>query len=113
MSRRTGVRLLIASCAAVAIAAPLSAHASAGAGSPSARAVLPNGRLVTPVGNLATVGPFPLGEAISPDGRLVVTTNDGQGFGLNTGFNSYCGQGQNGGRPAPCPYIAIKSVPHG
>jgi YVTN family beta-propeller protein len=86
--------------------APLGAHAAGSSPGPTVRAVLPNGRLVTPVGALTTVGDFPLGEAVSPDGRLVVTTNDGQGYGLNGGFNSYCGQGQDGGGPGPCPYIA-------
>jgi DNA-binding beta-propeller fold protein YncE len=104
----TRARLLFAASFALAIGvlAPLGAHAAGGSSAPAIRAILPNGRLVTPVGALTTVGDFPLGAAVSPDGRLVVTTNDGQGYGLNDGFNSYCGQGQNGGHPAPCPYIA-------
>jgi YVTN family beta-propeller protein len=102
-------RLAIGAVVAVAVLAPLSARAAGGSPGAGTHAVLPNGRLVTPAGALATVGAFPLGVAVSPDGRLVVTTNDGQGYGLNTGFNSYCGQGQDSGGPGPCPYIATNS----
>lgn len=64
--------------------------------------VLPNGRLVTPAGRTSDLGDFPMGGAISPDGRLSVAVNSGQGEGLNLGYNSYCEQGQG---PGPCPYV--------
>ncbi len=64
--------------------------------------VLPNGRLVTPAGKTADLGDFPMGGALSPDGRLSVAINSGQGEGLNQGYNSYCGQGQG---PGFCPYV--------
>ncbi len=72
--------------------------------------VLPNGRLVTPAGRTFDVGDFPLGVAVSPDGRLAVAINSGYGYGLNAGFNSYCQQGQGNGpvggdRGNVCPYI--------
>ena len=66
--------------------------------------VLPNGRLVTPAGRAFNAGDFPLGVAVSPDGRLAVAINSGDGAGINAGFNSYCGQGQNRGLAPPCPY---------
>ncbi len=53
-------------------------------------AVLPNGRLVTPTGWLTNLGDFPLGVAVSPDGRLAVASNGGQGYGLNGGSGLYC-----------------------
>src|SRR6516225_9540240 len=61
--------------------------------------VLPNGRLVRPAGTPYDLGDFPLGLAVSPDGRLAVAANAGQGFGVNGGFGTYC----NGGCPYPLP----------
>jgi len=63
--------------------------------------VLPSGRLVTPAGTTANLGDFPLGVAISPDGRLAVAINSGQGYGLNNGHGSYSTDRRQG---APCPY---------
>ncbi len=86
-------------------ARPLSlAGPTAPAGSFDNGTVLPNGRLVTPAGRTVNVGDFPLGVAVSPDGRLAVAINSGDGEGINAGFNSYCGQGQNRGLPPSCPY---------
>src|SRR5262245_8473167 len=59
--------------------------------------VLPNGRLVTPAGTTYDLGDLPLVLALSPDGRLAVAINSGQGQGLNSGFGSYCNL-------SPCPY---------
>lgn len=87
--------------------APSTVYSPAGATSDGT--VLPNGRLVTPAGVLHDVGDFPLGVAVSPDGRLVAAINSGYGMGVNTGFNSYCGQSQNHGNPPPCPYLAHDS----
>jgi YVTN family beta-propeller protein len=66
-----------------------------------AAGVLPNGRLVRPAGDRTTLGDFPLGLAVSPDGRLAVAANAGQGFGVNNGMGSYC---DNLGLPAECDY---------
>ncbi len=38
--------------------------------------VLPNGRIVKPVGTSVQVGMNPLGAALTPDGRFLVTSND-------------------------------------
>ena len=75
-------------------------------GATSDGSVLPNGRLVTPAGSVHDVGDFPLGVAVSPDGRLIAAINSGYGMGVNTGFNSYCGNAQGNGAPPPCPYQA-------
>ncbi len=58
--------------------------------------VLPNGRIIKPAGTVAQVGMNPLGLALTPDGRYLVTTNDDEregGFAslqstANSGFYS-------------------------
>ena len=43
-------------------------------------AVLPTGRIITPIGTEVNVGaPKPYGLALSPDGRMLATTNNGTG----------------------------------
>ncbi len=71
-------------------------------------AVLPDGRLVTPAGRTFDVGDFPLGVAVSPDGRLAVAINSGQGSGLNGGYDSYC---TSFGHDRPCPYKNPAATP--
>lgn len=44
--------------------------------------VLPDGRLITPAGHTTTLGDFPSGLALSPDGSHAVASNSGQGEGL-------------------------------
>src|SRR6266849_5363029 len=45
-----------------------------------AAAVLPTGRIITPIGTEVNVGaPKPYGLALSPDGRILATTNNGTG----------------------------------
>jgi len=61
--------------------------------------VLPNGRLVTPASRTVDLGDFPLGVAVSPDGRLAVSVNSGQGDGTALGTGGYCGLHQD----ANCP----------
>src|SRR5262249_10873052 len=46
-------------------------------------ALLPTGRLVTPSGAVVPVGDFPVAVAVSPDGRMAVVSNAGQGEGSN------------------------------
>jgi YVTN family beta-propeller protein len=40
--------------------------------------VLPNGMIVRPVGTSVQVGPSPLGVALTPDGRYLITSNDNE-----------------------------------
>ncbi len=47
--------------------------------------VLPNGRIVKPAGTTIQVGMNPLGIALTPDGRYLITSNDDEREG---GFNS-------------------------
>src|ERR1035441_737430 len=47
--------------------------------------VLPNGRIVKPAGVTIQVGMNPLGAALTPDGRFLVTSNDDE---RETGFTS-------------------------
>jgi len=101
----TGVIALGAIPASGAIQSRAAGTVGAGPTSPTGTyangTVLPNGRLVTPAGRIVDLGDFPLGVAVSPDGRLAVAINSGQGQGTNSGFDSYCtGRGQ----PNPCPY---------
>jgi len=110
MTRPT-YRRALAVCALIAVTAAIpfvSAARSldlAGPTSPTGQydngAVLPDGRLVTPAGRTFDVGDFPLGVAVSPDGRLAVAINSGQGSGLNSGYDSYC---TSFGHDRPCPY---------
>ncbi len=44
---------------------------------PGGETVLPNGRLVTPEGVQVEVEPHPYGLALSPDGKMLVTSNSG------------------------------------
>ena len=37
------------------------------------------GQLLTPAGQLTTLGDLPLNEALSPDGRYLIVSNNGQG----------------------------------
>jgi YVTN family beta-propeller protein len=45
---------------------------------PGAESVLPGGRVITPLGRQFSTGPGPFGLAVSPDGRMVVTSNGGR-----------------------------------
>src|ERR1035441_2588790 len=47
--------------------------------------VLPNGRIVKPAGTTIQVGMNPLGVALTPDGRFLITSNDDE---RETGFTS-------------------------
>jgi YVTN family beta-propeller protein len=54
--------------------------------------VLPNGRKVTPAGTTIQIGMNPLGLALTPDGKFLITTNDDEREG---GFPSYQNPGVN------------------
>ncbi len=97
MSVRPSRRLIVASFAVVAVlplavaARPLTlASPTSPTGASANGTVLPSGRLVTPAGVVSNLGDYPLGVAVSPDGRLVVAINGGQGSGLNGGSGLYC-----------------------
>jgi YVTN family beta-propeller protein len=82
---------------------------------PPAGVVLPSGRLVTPAGSPYDVarqrgdasydlGDFPVGLALSPDGRLAVASLNGYGQGVPLGFNSTC-QADTPGTGGVCPGV--------
>jgi YVTN family beta-propeller protein len=50
------------------------------------KGVLPNGRIVKPAGQTIQIGMNPLGAALTPDGKYLITTNDDEREG---GFASY------------------------
>ena len=57
---------------------------------------------MTPAGRSFNLGDFPVGVAVSPDGRLAVAPGNGQGKGFNDGFGSLC---QDPGKPNECGYV--------
>jgi YVTN family beta-propeller protein len=84
------------------------AHAATAATSSSDGVVLPSGRLVTPAGSPYDAqrqsgdasydqGDFPLGLALSPDGKIAVTTLNGQGFGAPYASLTMCNQNSDAG----------------
>jgi DNA-binding beta-propeller fold protein YncE len=89
--------------AVVAVSAPLGRVQAPAQAAPTAEeggaVVLPDGRLVRPDGRRFDLGDFPIGLAVSPDGRLAVAANAGQGFGNNFGFGSFC---DDLGKPNQC-----------
>src|SRR5215831_7088449 len=56
--------------------------------------VLPNGRIVKPAGQTIQVGMNPLGAALTPDGKYLITSNDDQ---HDAGLPSYQNPGNRGG----------------
>ncbi|MGZ4650790.1 MAG: hypothetical protein ACXV3A_09685, partial [Kineosporiaceae bacterium] len=117
MTRRLPAVLLL-SALALASAALLPGSSPAGAAAPrlaSPGVLLPDGRLATPAGSpydgtrLAgdasyDLGDFPLGLALSPDGRLAVASLNGYGQGVPQGFNSTC-QADTTGVGGTCPGV--------
>lgn len=84
--------ILLSLFALVAVSAPSAVALRAQAWLPTANhesptglysngALLMNGRLATPAGRITTLGDLPLGIAVSPDSRLAVVSNSGQGEG--------------------------------
>jgi len=75
--------------------------------------VLPNGRLVRPYGKRYDTALFPTGVAISPDGRLAVTANNGRGDGHSGGFGSFCDAYPTGNRCGyvPSPLVGSPTTP--
>ena len=58
--------------------------------------VLPNGRKVTPAGTSAQIGMNPLGAALTPDGKFLITTNDDERES-GASFTSYQNPTNQGG----------------
>ena len=116
---RSGVAAALALAAVVMSALPFAGigdEPQARAAEPAPGVVLPNGRLATPAGSpydalrktgdaSYDLGDFPLGLALSPDGRLAVTSLNGYGQGVPQGFNSTC-QADTAGKGGPCPGVA-------
>ncbi len=55
--------------------------------------VLPNGRIVKPAGTSLQIGMNPLGAALTPDGRFLVTTNDDERDGALTSLQNATNHG--------------------
>jgi YVTN family beta-propeller protein len=68
---------LLSVCATTAVAATYESQTAGPRG--DGTAVVPTGYQVTPAGKQTALGDLPLHEVASPDGRWLVTTNDGQG----------------------------------
>ncbi len=88
------LRIAVAAAVLVGIAVPGTLAARAATGGEAAEATpfsptglysngayLPNGRLVSPAGTVSALGDFPVAVSISPDGRIAVVSNAGQGEG--------------------------------
>ena len=65
---------------------------------------LPSGRLVTPVGDRWDLGDFPLGLALSPNGRLAVASLNGRGYGAPHTNGTFCDQ-HSGPHAVQCPGV--------
>src|SRR4030088_1733785 len=55
--------------------------------------VLPNGRIVKPAGTSIQIGMNPLGAALTPDGRFLVTSNDDEREGTFTSLRDSANKG--------------------
>jgi DNA-binding beta-propeller fold protein YncE len=74
---RSGLAVAVAGLVGVTATASAGRFDHAGPRS-DGTAVTPVGFVVTPAGDQTNVGDLPLGAAASPDGRLLVISNDGQ-----------------------------------
>ena len=76
---RRSIRILVAVAAALAVAGAAIAASVGGSGRIGPRLHLTgNGRLLRPPGRLVTLGHFPTGGAVTPDGRFYWTVSTGR-----------------------------------
>ncbi len=83
---RTRSRTLLRGAGAGAALSLLGTATALGASAPGTvgprsdgTAIAPTGHHITPVGRQTELGDLPLGQALSPDGRTLLVSNDGQG----------------------------------
>ncbi|GAC1441188.1 MAG: hypothetical protein NVSMB55_08250 [Mycobacteriales bacterium] len=120
LAAATGICLVMSGLAVGASATPAVAAAASAA---TNGVLLPSGRLVTPAGSAFDrtrqrgesaydLGDFPLGLALSPNGRLAVTTLNGRGYGSPHTNGTFCDQ-HSGTHPVECPGVpnAVKGDP--
>ena len=109
-----GGGLVVASFVVPAHAAPTASR------TPTNGVLLPSGRLVTPAGSTwddlrgstdraYDLGDFPLGLALSPDGRLAVASLNGRGYGSPHTNGTFCDQHSGPNQPY-CPGVTDDSV---
>ncbi|MCU1601089.1 MAG: uncharacterized protein JWO22_1798, partial [Frankiales bacterium] len=84
--------------------APADASPPTRADRPAGGVVLPSGRLVTPAGDRWDLGDFPVGLALSPNGRLAVTSLNGRGYGAPHTNGTFCNQ-HAGAHAVECPGV--------
>jgi DNA-binding beta-propeller fold protein YncE len=114
---RASLRRALAVLGALLLLAGLVGPARAGSATrtPTAGVLLPSGRLVTPAGSqwdstrtaadhAYDLGDFPLGLALSPDGRLAVASLNGRGYGTPHTNGTFCDQ-HAGPHPVQCPGV--------
>ncbi|HWR99539.1 MAG TPA: hypothetical protein VN249_02930, partial [Prolixibacteraceae bacterium] len=65
-------------CAALIFATALTVNAQSMSQIESGRVTLPNGWKLTPAGKMMPLGDLPLNMAVSPSGKFLAVTNNGQ-----------------------------------
>ena len=121
---RRALALVGTACVVASFVVPSTASAAGGTVRPRTDGVLlPSGRLVTPAGSqydalrqpadrAYDLGDFPVGLALSPDGRLAVASLNGRGYGSPHTNGTFCDQHSGPNQPY-CPGVtdAVKGSP--